>query len=168
MAYDRVKLRKAKKPNYSNPHKAHLSASERRSRAFGNTTTEAEREPGIVSVEAAAVIEASGTKLSRKEARASAAKAAKQKRRRDSRIAKANAAEVNRLLASKEIKASDRGNNGNIGGEVGQEGERPLSVGSRESMSSVKDLNEAVKKDRGRMNSGAGLTFVGLAFRSKV
>ncbi|TGO43672.1 hypothetical protein BOTNAR_1484g00010 [Botryotinia narcissicola] len=122
----------------------------------------------MVAIEAATVIEASQTKLSRKEARAASAKTSKQKRRRDFRIAKANATEGSRLLASKEIKARDRGKNGNIEGEVGQKGERPLSVGPRESMSTAKYLNDAVEEDRGGNHLGAGLTFVGLAFRSKV
>ncbi|KAF7916826.1 uncharacterized protein EAE98_010548 [Botrytis deweyae] len=179
MAYDRVRLRKAKKSNYANAHKVNLSALERRRQEPGNSTIEACKqeealtyfviiEPRRVAVEAAAVIEASRTKLSRKEARAAAAKAAKQKRRRERRIAEANAAEATELLASKETEARDSKRNGNIEGEVGQQGERPLKVGSRDSMSDVKDLNEAVGEDRGGMNSGAGLTFVGLAFRPKV
>ncbi|KAF5876892.1 uncharacterized protein Bfra_001247 [Botrytis fragariae] len=71
-------------------------------------------------------------------------------------------------VANQKKKARDRKNNGDIGGEIEQQGEGDLSVGSRESMSGAKDVNEAAGENRDGMNSGVGLMFAGLAFRPKV
>ncbi|TGO16565.1 hypothetical protein BTUL_0026g00170 [Botrytis tulipae] len=98
MPYGAGYVRKSGEPNYAAAHAAHLRTLERRRRESGREIIEAcKRAEDVFQAEKkardlAAAIAASQPKLTRKEARIAAAKAAKVERRRQRRIAQAEAA----------------------------------------------------------------------------
>ncbi|KAF7920581.1 uncharacterized protein EAE97_011474 [Botrytis byssoidea] len=98
MAYGAEYVRKSGKPNYAAAHAAHLRALERNRRESGRQLIEAcKRAEALFQAqkearEITAAIAASQPKLTKKEALVAAAKAAKVERRRQRRIAQAEAA----------------------------------------------------------------------------
>ncbi|KAF7954127.1 hypothetical protein EAE96_005259 [Botrytis aclada] len=123
MVYIRKKLRNSMKPDFANAHKGHLRALEKERRESAKrlieackkaeAVSQAEKEARRVVAEAAAIAEASQPKLSRKEARTAAAKAAKEERRlerqtAEAKTAEANTAEVTRLLANDALQLARR------------------------------------------------------------